>query len=66
MDKKPSLRIECSRCHASFHYNPNEKMTAGFYTRSGWEQFFDPGEEYLCDDCMFMDPRYIKVYGKIR
>ncbi len=60
------ITIVCDRCGARFPgvEFPIKGVTAGFYVR-GWEpKFFRDGEEYLCDDCMFKDPRYIKIYGK--
>lgn len=38
-------------------------MTMGYYLAKGWLEFSNPGEEYICDDCMFKDPRYVAVYG---
>lgn len=38
-------------------------MTAGYYLAAAFPQFAHPGEIYICDDCMWADPRYIAVYG---
>jgi len=38
-------------------------MTMGYYLATGWPDFSNPGEEYICDECMFKDARYIAIYG---
>lgn len=39
--------------------------TAGYYeVHDGyWNAFANPGEKFICDECMFKDERYIAVYG---
>jgi hypothetical protein len=39
-------------------------MTAGYYV--GWKEQMDPGEHIICDACMWADPRYIAIYGKVQ
>jgi hypothetical protein len=56
----------CSRCKKKVDdHNVTEGMTAGNYdVREGsWSQFADFWEEFVCDECMWRDPRYITVYG---
>ncbi len=60
---------ECSRCKADLSelWKVSTKdMTVGYYeVREGpWAKFANPGERYLCDACMWKDPRYIAVYGE--
>jgi len=38
-------------------------MTAGYYVASAWQKCANPGEVYICDACMWADPRYIADYG---
>lgn len=38
-------------------------MTVGYYDAKGWPQFANPGEVFICDACMWEDPRYIAIYG---
>ena len=41
--------------------------TAGLYRLIGtcWEEFKrHRGENLICDECMFTDPKYIAIYGK--
>lgn len=61
----------CSRCFRDLdeEIRASRKFmglgTIGYYeVVSGyWSQFADPGEKYLCDACVWSDPRYIAVYG---
>ena len=56
--------IICDRCKEEIKgAKPPESgsMTAGYYL--GWTEFMDPGENIICDSCMWKDPRYIAVYG---
>lgn len=54
----------CSRCKKDTGMQlPGEGMTAGYYQATGWPQFANPGEIFICDDCMWSDARYIAVYG---
>nr|WP_143838143.1 hypothetical protein [Nitrospira cf. moscoviensis SBR1015] len=38
-------------------------MTAGYYVAEAWQKYANPGEVYICDSCMWADPRYIADYG---
>lgn len=40
------------------------KATAGYYLAVSWAEFTDAGEVYVCDACMWADPRYILIYGR--
>jgi len=54
----------CSRCHKDTGSPlPDGGMTAGYYVAAGWPEFANPGEVYICDACMWADPRYQAVYG---
>ncbi len=62
------LTAICSRCKKDTGSPlPDGGMTAGYYHvgagPSGWSQFANLGEVYICDECMWSDPRYIAVYG---
>lgn len=68
--------VVCDRCGKTvhgIHIEPSERDpiggTSGYYNTaplSPWANFANPGENILCDDCMFADPRYIAVYGDHR
>jgi hypothetical protein len=55
----------CSRCKQPIRdfEPPSEGMTAGYYVAAGWEKYCNPGEVYVCDACMWKDPRYLADYG---
>jgi hypothetical protein len=56
----------CSRCHrpiVGFTPPAEGRMTAGYYVASAWRKYANPGEVYICDACMWDDPRYIADYG---
>lgn len=63
----------CSRCEQLIeNFKPpvydskGQGMTAGYYViGSYWEKYANKGEVYVCDSCMWQDPRYIEVYGNI-
>lgn len=57
----------CDRCkaHGDFYEDHLLDITCGFYKvdKGYWKQFANEDEKIVCDECMFKDPRYIKVYG---
>ncbi len=61
----------CSRCHKVVDREPfpaSDGMTAGYYNVQGdpnveWGCYARPGEKYLCDACMWIDPKFIKRRG---
>lgn len=54
----------CSRCKKDTGSPlPDGGMTAGYYVASGWIQFCNPEDIFICDKCMWSDPRYVAVYG---
>lgn len=61
------IHIVCSRCRKVVIDAAKEcnGTTAGYYevARGQWRKFANVGEQYLCDACMFADPRYIAIYG---
>jgi hypothetical protein len=59
--------VDCDRClrNVSNSRLPDGGMTAGYYVvtgQSGWAEFANPGEQYVCDACMWSDPRYAASY----
>jgi hypothetical protein len=49
-------------------FNPSQVMTAGYYhcpPGSYWAGL-SGGFEFLCDDCMWARPEYIRIYGRVR
>lgn len=67
------INLKCDRCGEWVEGLLTREFTAGFYNvtqphdesgHSGgaWQQFGREGEEYICDHCMWRDPRYIEIY----
>lgn len=40
-----------------------ENKTAGFYDMTKWEEYRRDNERYVCESCMFADPKYVDRYG---
>jgi hypothetical protein len=65
-----NVTIVCDRCgkivHGIIDETPQGIVTGGFYDVSDgyWAQFKRWEEERVCDDCMFADANYKKVYGE--
>lgn len=63
------LSNRCDRClQAIDDFTPpsGDGFTAGYYSilpGGYWQQFANLGERVVCDVCMWLDPRYIAVYG---
>ena len=63
--------VVCSRCRkgieGSHSDDSSSGFTAGYYDcRSGsWAEFSGVDEDFLCDTCMFKDPKFIAIYGKV-
>lgn len=58
--------MNCSRCGnliPGFQPPAAGSMTAGYYVAAAWQHYVNPGEIYICDACMWKDPRYIADYG---
>lgn len=57
-----SIVIKCDRCNKFVDSPPpGVGATVGYY--SAWFGMTNPGEEHVCDACMWSDPRYIAAYG---
>ena len=64
--------IICDRCKSTVEGFLDDSfksiiMTAGYYQvdRGYWKDYAHENEIYVCDACMFADPRYIRTYGKL-
>ena len=59
--------ITCDRCRCPVPesvYGPDDPFTMGYYhIDPNWTAFANAGEDHICDECMWDDPRYIAVYG---
>jgi hypothetical protein len=64
----PAGQVICNRCHSNIPGSklPDGGMTAGCYVvtgTGGWAEYAKPGEQFVCDGCMWADPAYQAVYG---
>lgn len=64
------MKIRCDRCKKIVDGFVEENAdgvitTAGFYdvTTGSWKKFKRRNEENICDECMFADPDYKKLYS---
>ena len=60
----------CGRCHKIVEQEPFHTggMTAGYYNVQGdpnveWGCYARPGEKYVCDSCLWSDPKFIQRRG---
>ena len=64
-----NVTVICDRCKNLVEGYKSSDFTGGYYeTPSGsyWGNYANEGENVLCDDCMFDDPRYQKDYPSPR
>jgi hypothetical protein len=57
--------VRCDRCKKLVDAPPpsSNDATCGYY--HGWRELMDAGEHDVCDACMWADPRYIHIFGKM-
>jgi hypothetical protein len=63
-----NVLLMCSRCSKLLDgpVPDGTTMTAGYYDvrgQSSWAYFAKPGEQFVCDGCMWKDPAYKAIYG---
>jgi hypothetical protein len=57
------IKITCDRCKQPVEGIRGQEFTAGFYDMSKWEEYRRDNERYVCEPCMFADPKYVERYG---
>jgi hypothetical protein len=60
------MLYRCDRCKQLFDgWEHEDGTTCGFYDVSygDWARFARPYETVLCDECMWSDPEYVRLYG---
>jgi len=63
---KHASYIKCDRCKQIKEGSVWEDGSSGCYVVDDFlGGFWNPGEHIVCDPCMWSDPRYIKVYGRV-
>jgi hypothetical protein len=58
-----SIKVTCDRCKQLVEGIRSEEFSAGFYDMTKWEEYRRDNERYVCDACMFADPKYVERYG---
>jgi hypothetical protein len=58
-----TIKVICNRCKQIVEGLRAEAFTAGFYDMTTWEEYRRENEQYVCDSCMFADPKYVERYG---
>lgn len=64
------VQITCDRCGKVVNgiidicKSTGVVITGGYYlvAEGNWKEFQRDDEEYVCDDCMHVDPEYKKLY----
>ena len=58
-------KLSCDRGKHFVEATRDLDVTMGGYDVSGepWSHFANEHEQFICDPCMFADPRYQAVYG---
>ena len=58
-----TIKVICDRCKQIVEGIRGEEFTAGLYDMTKWEEYRHENEQYVCDSCMFADPKYVEHYG---
>jgi hypothetical protein len=60
------MLYRCDRCKRLIEGVEGDGLTCGLYDVSSgyWAKFARSYETTVCDECMWADPDYIKIYGK--
>ena len=57
------MKVTCDRCKQIVEGLRGVGFTAGFYDMTKWAEYRRENEQYICNWCMFADPRYVERYG---
>jgi hypothetical protein len=68
-----TIRITCDRCGQEVEgvldkcKSTGVIITGGYYivAEGNWQEYQRDDEEYVCDNCMHSDPKYIAIYGDL-
>ncbi len=67
------VKIVCDRCLQEVEgcidqcKSTGAIITGGYYivAEGNWKEYQRDDEEYVCDNCMHSDPKYIAIYGDL-
>ena len=57
------IKVTCNRCKKVVEGILNKDFTGGFFEMTKWREYRRDNEQYVCDPCMFADPKYVERYG---
>ena len=57
------IKVTCDRCKQIVEGIRGEEFIAGFYEMTKWNEYQRENEQYVCNSCMFADPKYVERYG---
>jgi hypothetical protein len=58
------LKVTCDRCKQLVEgIRCENEFIGGFYDMAKWQEYRRDNEQYVCDSCMFADPKYVERYG---
>ena len=58
-----TIKVICDCCKQIVEGIRREQFTSGFYDMTKWEEYRRENEQYVCESCMFADPKYVERYG---
>ena len=58
-----TIKVICDRCKQIVEGIRGEEFTSGFYDMTKWEEYRREKEQYVCESCMFTDPKHVERYG---
>ena len=58
-----AIKVIGDRCKQIVEGIRGEQFTSGFYDMTKWEEYRREKEQYVCESCMFADPKYVERYG---
>lgn len=61
-----NIEVKCDRCGRMIRGFRDPQATISFYdvTTNHWKALGRPGEQVICDLCMWTDPLYITRHGR--
>ena len=58
-----TIKVICDRCKRNVEGLRGEDFIAGFYDMTKWEDYRREHEQYVCNSCMYADPKYVERWG---
>jgi hypothetical protein len=58
-----TIKVTCDRCKKVVEGIRGKDFTSGFFEMTKWQECRRGDEQYVCNPCMFGDPKYFDRYG---